>query len=221
MLKSKIKGKSKKNNLIQPWSEYCPRCTLPSPKDCKALPCQTYNIKPYPVYKGIEISSCSPYLKLACKVALSATQINKDEPFGACVIQWDSERKKVLRYWTAHSQVHEINDATAHAEVQAIRKACHDLQRPHLPDCWLYSSCEPCNMCTGAVYYSKIPTVIFSATRYDAGAQGVPFAFEEILIDSAKPFRFRKLVCFRQASCKNSLDAFNYYKRTPQAQHRI
>jgi tRNA(Arg) A34 adenosine deaminase TadA len=64
------------------------------------------------------------------------------------------------------------NDPTAHAEVNAIRDACANLETFQLTDCELYTSCEPCPMCLAAIYWARIPTVFYGNTREDAAAIG-------------------------------------------------
>ena len=60
------------------------------------------------------------------------------------------------------------NDPTAHAEVVAIRAACQELKIYQLNGCEIYCSCEPCPMCLGAIYWSRLARFYFSATRQDA-----------------------------------------------------
>jgi len=70
------------------------------------------------------------------------------------------------------------HDPTAHAEVMAIRAACAALGDFQLTDCDLYSSCEPCPMCLGAIYWARPRAVYYAATREDAAAAG----FDDALI---------------------------------------
>src|SRR5690606_37251077 len=69
-------------------------------------------------------------------------------------------------------------DPTAHAEIVAIRKACTTLQDFQLNDCVIYSSCEPCPMCLGAIFWARPKAVYFAATRAQAAAAG----FDDSLI---------------------------------------
>lgn len=69
-------------------------------------------------------------------------------------------------------------DPTAHAEVQAIRSACRLLRSFELKDCDLYTNCEPCPMCFGAIYWAKIKRVYYSSTKQDASNAG----FDDALI---------------------------------------
>ena len=80
-------------------------------------------------------------------------------PFGAVVARGDD----VLA--GGHNQVVAMSDPTAHAEIGAIRAACARLESFQLEGCDLYSSCEPCPMCLGAIYWARPRAVFFSATR--------------------------------------------------------
>jgi tRNA(Arg) A34 adenosine deaminase TadA len=62
------------------------------------------------------------------------------------------------------------NDPTAHAEIVAIRNACQRLKAFQLQDCDIYTSCEPCPMCLGAIYWARPKRVIYANTRFDAAA---------------------------------------------------
>jgi guanine deaminase len=62
------------------------------------------------------------------------------------------------------------NDPTAHAEIVAIRDACRKLNAFQLDDCDIYTSCEPCPMCLGAIYWARPKRVIYANTRFDAAA---------------------------------------------------
>ncbi len=83
------------------------------------------------------------------------------------------------------------NDPTAHAEVVAIRAACAALGSFQLDGCTVYSSCEPCPMCLGAIYWSRPERLVFACTREDAAAIG----FDDDLIyrELALPIAGRKL----------------------------
>ena len=87
-------------------------------------------------------------------------------PFGAVVV---CQGRIVARAW---NRVIRDQDPTSHAEVNAIREACRALGRFHLEDCELYTSCEPCPMCLGAVYWAKLGAVYYAASREDAAAAG-------------------------------------------------
>ena len=67
-----------------------------------------------------------------------------------------------------HTTIHEKNDPTCHAEINAIRSACSKLKSKYLPGCWLYTTLEPCPMCTSAVIWAKMEGIVFGATKDDA-----------------------------------------------------
>ena len=101
-------------------------------------------------------------------IALSAKGINANQggPFG-CIIVRDG--KIVGR---GNNQVTSTNDPTAHAEVVAIRDACKNLGTFQLKDCEVYTSCEPCPMCMGAIYWARPKLVYYANTRSDAANIG-------------------------------------------------
>jgi len=104
-------------------------------------------------------------------------------PFGAVIVRGG----EVIA--TGSNQVTSTNDPTAHAEVVAIRAACQRLGNFRLDDCVLYASCEPCPMCLAAIYWARIPRVVFAATRADAAQAG--FDDEAIYAELAKPLAER------------------------------
>jgi guanine deaminase len=92
-------------------------------------------------------------------------------PFGALVV------KDGIVIATGTNQVTRLNDPTAHAEIVAIREACRVLGDFQLGGCDLYTSCEPCPMCLGAIYWARPARVFFAATHDDAAAAGFDDAF--------------------------------------------
>ncbi|KFI23003.1 nucleoside deaminase [Nitrosococcus oceani] len=87
-------------------------------------------------------------------------------PFGAVVVR-DGE---ILG--RACNDVIALRDPTAHAEVQAIRMACSNINDFHLEGCALYCSCEPCPMCLGAAYWARIGRIYYAAGQEDAAHIG-------------------------------------------------
>ena len=92
-------------------------------------------------------------------------------PFGALVV------KDGIVIATGANQVTRLNDPTAHAEIVAIREACRVLGNFQLDGCDLYTSCEPCPMCLGAIYWARPSRVFFAASQEDAAAAGFDDAF--------------------------------------------
>jgi guanine deaminase len=85
------------------------------------------------------------------------------------------------------NRVTEQLDPTAHAEVQAIRDACQNLKDFQLKDCILYTSCEPCPMCFGAIYWARIREVYFAGLKEDAKDAGFDddFIYKELRSSSS------------------------------------
>ncbi len=106
-------------------------------------------------------------------------------PFGAVIVK---DGKVVAE---ASNTVTVDNDPTAHAEVNAIRKACAALGTFDLSGCELYTSCEPCPMCLAACYWAHIDRVYYAADREDAAAAG--FDDSDIYREVALPVDGRKI----------------------------
>lgn len=210
----------------QPWNSFCPPCTNTS--GCNNLPCQTFNIKSGGVYAGIE-TGCNKWMMMSCDEAKYSVQ-HGGGPFGAIIVHVDNDTGEALEYWKSHNHVELWSDPTAHAEISTIRIACQDLSKrwgtsifdlgnivnpktKKKSHCVIFSSAEPCPMCYAAINWARIPVLIFAATRYDAAAQGVDFSDEAIYEDLARPYNKRQNMKVYQASCPNSLDAFNLWKR--------
>ncbi|WP_040211016.1 nucleoside deaminase [Clostridium polynesiense] len=102
------------------------------------------------------------FMKIAIEEAFEGMKNNHGGPFGAVIVK---DGKIIAR---AHNEVISTNDPTAHAEMNAIRKACRILGRFDLSDCEIYSSCEPCPMCFAAIHWAKIKKLYYGATREDA-----------------------------------------------------
>lgn len=109
------------------------------------------------------------------KKAIELARKNFDElnggPFGAIIVKDNTIVGK------GYNHVIKNNDPTAHAEVLAIRDACKNLQTYDLKDCIIYTSCEPCPMCLGAIYWSGIQKIYYAADRNDAEKAGFNDSF--------------------------------------------
>ena len=129
--------------------------------------------------------SGNEFMKRAIELSMQALQSGKGGPFG-CVIVKDG---KIVG--EGHNQVTSTNDPTAHAEVVAIRNACKNLDTFQLDGCEIYTSCEPCPMCLGAIYWARPSKVYFANTRQDAADIGFDdsMIYEEITID----LQYRKI----------------------------
>ena len=114
---------------------------------------------------------------------------NGGGPFGAVIVK-DGE---VIA--TGVNRVTSNADPTAHAEVQAIRSACAKLGHFELKGCVLYTSCEPCPMCLGAIYWARLDRVVYAGTQTDAAEAGFDdsFIYKEIDLPMSSrsiPFRW-------------------------------
>ncbi len=115
------------------------------------------------------------FMRQAIELANENIQ-NGGGPFGAVVVLNGEVVGKGSNQVTNH------NDPTAHAEVLAIRNASKSLNRFDLSDCILYTSCEPCPMCLGAIYWARIPRIFYGNTRKDAASIGFDddFIYQEL-----------------------------------------
>ncbi len=140
------------------------------------------------------------FMDEAVSLAFENMSSGNGGPFGALVVR---NGVVVAR---GHNQVTQTMDPTAHAEVTAIRHACHALQSFQLTDCDVYSSCEPCPMCLAALYWARPRHVYFAATKLDAARAG--FDDEFIYEEFAKPLKDRRLPLEHRPHPR-ALDAFN------------
>ena len=110
------------------------------------------------------------YLKQVIEMAVDNVR-RGGGPFAALVV------KDGVVIATGANQVTRTNDPTAHAEIVAVREACRVLGDYQLTGCELYSSCEPCPMCLGAIYWARPARVFFAASHEDAAEAGFDDSF--------------------------------------------
>ena len=125
------------------------------------------------------------FMRLAIELAESNVKQMRGGPFGAIIV------KDGQIIAASANQVIKSKDPTAHAEIAAIRLACENLGTIDLQGCTIYSSCEPCPMCLGAIYWARIGTLYFGNTKADAAAAG--FDDEHIYREMEKPAAVRGL----------------------------
>lgn len=111
------------------------------------------------------------FMDLAIQLATENVLSGAGGPFGAVVVR----KGEVIA--TGANSVTTTNDPTAHAEVVAIRNACRELGVFQLTDCEIYTSCEPCPMCMGAIYWARPKAVYYANTKTDAAEAGFDDAF--------------------------------------------
>ncbi|KPL12462.1 MAG: guanine deaminase [Bacteroides sp. SM23_62] len=141
------------------------------------------------------------FMRMAIRMSIDNVE-RGGGPFAALIVR-DGEIVS-----TGINSVAEENDPTAHAEINAIRSATKELQRFKLNDCVLYSTCEPCPMCLGAVYWSGIPTIYFGNSREDAAKYGFDDSYIYQQIGMALDER---QVRFTRILGKEAIEAFNYW----------
>lgn len=105
---------------------------------------------------------------MAEAIALSRRGMDGNEggPFGCIIVKGDTIIGR------GNNKVTSCQDPTAHAEIVAIRDACKNLQSHQLEGCEIYTSCEPCPMCLGAIYWARPDKIYFANTRQDAADIG-------------------------------------------------
>jgi guanine deaminase len=116
------------------------------------------------------------FMQAAIELARKGMDAGEGGPFGCVIVRGDKIVGQGCNAVTSN------NDPTAHAEVVAIRNACNHLQTYQLTGCELYTSCEPCPMCMGAIYWARPDRVFFGGTRFDAAFAGFDdsFIYEEL-----------------------------------------
>ncbi|MBP9664809.1 MAG: nucleoside deaminase [Pyrinomonadaceae bacterium] len=116
------------------------------------------------------------FMRRAIELARDGIDSNEGGPFG-CVVARDGEI-----IGEGNNRVTSANDPTAHAEIIAIREACKSLNSFQLDGCTIYTSCEPCPMCLGAIYWARPANVYYACTRDDAAKIGFDdrFIYEEL-----------------------------------------
>jgi len=122
------------------------------------------------------------FMQKAIEIARKGMENNEGGPFGCVVVQKDTIIAE------GNNSVTSTNDPTAHAEVVAIRNACEKLGTFQLTGCDIYTSCEPCPMCLGAIYWARPDRIFYAATRHDASNAGFDdsFIYDELQIPDAQ-----------------------------------
>jgi guanine deaminase len=148
----------------------------------------------------------NPFMARAIQLAVENVRSANGGPFGAVVV------KNGGIVAEGANQVTSLNDPTAHAEVLAIRAACAKLKAFELHGCEIYTSCEPCPMCLGAIYWARISRVYFASAAADASKAG----FDDSLIyrEMAQPHAQRAIPMI-QMMREESLAAFLAWEEKP------
>lgn len=116
------------------------------------------------------------FMRRAIELAEKGMDSNSGGPFGAVVVK---DGKIIAE---GYNKVTSTRDPTAHAEIVAIKEACKKLNSFQLDDCIIYTSCEPCPMCLGAIYWARPKKVFYACRRNDASKFGFDdqFIYDEL-----------------------------------------
>jgi len=142
------------------------------------------------------------YLREAVQLAHEHMRAGAGGPFGALVVRDGEIIGKGWNRVTSH------NDPTAHAEVSAIRAACEKVGDFSLAGSVIYTSCEPCPMCLGAIWWSRIDVVYFASTRDDAARVGFDDAALYREVSLALPDRQLPLLRYALPEAEDLMDAW-------------
>lgn len=125
------------------------------------------------------------FMRMAIALSKEGMQSCSGGPFGAIIVKDD---EVIAR---GYNKVTSTHDPTAHAEMVAIREACAKLGTFQLDDCILYTSCEPCPMCLGAIYWARPKAVYYGCDKKDAAK--IDFDDDFIYQEIAKEMKDRKI----------------------------
>jgi guanine deaminase len=143
------------------------------------------------------------YLAETIQLAVENVEKGTGGPFAAIIV------KNGEIVGIGKNSVTTKNDPTAHAEVQAIRNACKKLGTFQLDDCILYSSCEPCPMCFGAIYWARPKEVYFAANKDDAAAVGFDDAF---IYEELKMKHKKQSITFHEVALNEKTKPFDQWE---------
>lgn len=148
------------------------------------------------------MSNHENFMRMAIELSEYNVKQGMGGPFGAVIVK---DGMVVAR---SSNKVVPQNDPTAHAEISAIRLACQELNTHDLSGCEIYTSCEPCPMCLGAIYWARIDKIYFANTKADAA--GIGFDDQFIYSELHLPMEKRKLE-FKQLMRDDALNAFKLW----------
>lgn len=142
------------------------------------------------------------FMKRAIELAKENANSTNGGPFGAVIVK----DGKIIG--EGFNSVTTNNDPTAHAEINAIRDACKNLNSYQLDDCELYASSEPCPMCLGAIYWARVKKIYYACSLEEAKNHN----FDDIFIynEFAKP-KEKRLIPSEQIVQKEGMEIFKYW----------
>jgi tRNA(Arg) A34 adenosine deaminase TadA len=141
----------------------------------------------------------------AIELAIKHVKEKRGGPFAAVVVK----EGQIIAEGT--NRVTSVNDPTAHAEMVAIREACKALNHFQLTGCEIYTTCEPCPMCLGAIYWARPAKVYFATTAADATKAGFDDSF--ISEQMGLPLSQRRIPMI-QLMREDALEAFDRWEKS-------
>ena len=145
------------------------------------------------------------FMQEAIRLSIANVEQGNGGPFGAVIVK---DNKIIAR---GVNKVTSNNDPTAHAEVVAIREACKILNTFQLDGCEIYTSCEPCPMCLGAIYWARPDKLFYANSKEDATK--IRFDDQFIYEEIARPVAERKLFT-KQILRDEALEAFDKWTKS-------
>ena len=143
------------------------------------------------------------FMQRAIGMAEKGVNSNAGGPFGAVIVKDD------VIIAEGHNKVTSTNDPTAHAEIVVIREACQKLNSFQLTDCFIYTSCEPCPMCLGAIYWARPKQVFYACSKEDA--KTIDFD-DQFIYDELDGEMEDRQIKFTQLLRTDALPVFNNWK---------
>jgi guanine deaminase len=148
----------------------------------------------------------NPFMARAIQLSLDNVISGQGGPFGAVIVKSGAIIAEGV------NRVTSTNDPTAHAEVVAIREACAKMGAFELHECEIYTSCEPCPMCLGAIYWARLARIYFGNVAADASKIGFDDSF--IYQEFSQPFP-RRSIPMVQMMHEQALAAFRAWQEKP------
>jgi len=151
------------------------------------------------------MSKQEKFMREAIRLSIENVNYGNGGPFGAVIVK---DNKIIAR---GVNRVTSDNDPTAHAEIVAIRNACKELGSFQLTGCEIYTSCEPCPMCLGAIYWARPDKLYYANTKKDAAE--IDFDDDFIYQELELPYGERKLKTI-QLLRDEAIEAFELWKNS-------
>ncbi len=148
----------------------------------------------------------NPFMARAIQLSIENVRSGRGGPFGAIVVKEGDVIAEGVNCVT------QLNDPTAHAEVIAIRQACRKLKMFELTGCEIYTSCEPCPMCLGAIYWARPARLFFGNTAADAARVGFD---DSVIYSEISQAHSQRKIPMVQMMHEEALQAFRAWQEKP------